>query len=505
MNDVDGQRVTGGGGVGTAAAGEGAAGDGGDGGGDGGGSGGGDAAVGPTGGFLASAKKLGPVVGALAVLSVTLPGALGTALLVFVTASAGSPSNFYDPEKPGYHALLGTWETTLAVRAPEWPEDATYPEQIAAARLEAAEAGGAAGSDPAVGGLSEPIVEAVAVEFGDEELLRFAIEPEGGSGAERVDAVRVVPLRLEPPPDVDRDEWEPYGVVVVSPGQRSLRVEPTLAYSGALPALSLELERGEGDAGADRLRGESRGAGLAVAAGPEGEAREAGAGGDGAVSFTAERRVSPVQQLTLSLGVPMAALVVALVFAAATGSAVLPTYALSFAVGVFFGPWYGSAIALAGVTGGSMVGYTWGAALARKRVSAVIDENPRAHVVRAAILGKPLLQETFMVILLRFPPNSPFALTNLVMSSVGVRLVPYFLGTLIGIAPRTLLAVFIGVGVGSLADAQTAGGTVRVIVGMVVSITVFVLAYRLLSKWAREALAAETGAASGEAKGIAGV
>ena len=57
-----------------------------------------------------------------------------------------------------------------------------------------------------------------------------------------------------------------------------------------------------------------------------------------------------------------------------------------------------------------------------------------------------------MVTLLRLPPNSPFALMNLLMSSVKVPRVPFVLGTIIGMSPRTVLAVVIGAGVNELTN-----------------------------------------------------
>ena len=46
-----------------------------------------------------------------------------------------------------------------------------------------------------------------------------------------------------------------------------------------------------------------------------------------------------------------------------------------------------------------------------------------------------------MVALLRLPPNSPFALTNLVMAAARVPLVTYLTGTALGMLPRTALVV----------------------------------------------------------------
>ena len=44
---------------------------------------------------------------------------------------------------------------------------------------------------------------------------------------------------------------------------------------------------------------------------------------------------------------------------------------------------------------------------------------------------------------MRLPPNSPFSLTNLVLSTTGVRLWKYALGTAAGMLPRTALVVWL--------------------------------------------------------------
>jgi uncharacterized membrane protein YdjX (TVP38/TMEM64 family) len=49
-----------------------------------------------------------------------------------------------------------------------------------------------------------------------------------------------------------------------------------------------------------------------------------------------------------------------------------------------------------------------------------------------------------MIALLRLPPNSPFALTNLAMSAAKVPFLAFIVGTVIGMAPRTAIAVVIG-------------------------------------------------------------
>jgi|GEM_PF-3304055 len=205
--------------------------------------------------------------------------------------------------------------------------------------------------------------------------------------------------------------------------------------------------------------------------------------------LTVPRQRSLVGELIDTAGIALAALIIALLFALFTGSALLPTYALSFASGVFFGPVWGSLVAMCGVTFGALVGYGWGILLARKRVMRVVEANPRVKLIRSAIVDRSLKDELVAVTLIRIPPNSPFALTNLIMSSLHVRFVPYFVGTLVGIAPRTLIAVFLGVGIGEIAEAKSAGGRLRIGISVAVGIAVFYFIYRLFSRWVKERLA----------------
>ncbi len=192
------------------------------------------------------------------------------------------------------------------------------------------------------------------------------------------------------------------------------------------------------------------------------------------------------------LGLPLAAVLAGVVFGVTTGSKLLPTYALSVASGAVFadaggsttdGFLLGGLVAMAGVVLGTLVGYAWGALLARKRVLGVLGRDARAAFVRSEILGKPIWKQIGAITLLRLPPNSPFALTNLLLSSTGVRLVPYAIGSAIGIAPRTLFAVWLG----AAASQLTSNTWVR-IGSVVVALIVFGLLYKIFVGWIRQAL-----------------
>lgn len=187
--------------------------------------------------------------------------------------------------------------------------------------------------------------------------------------------------------------------------------------------------------------------------------------------------------------------VYALLFAMLTGVALMPTYAMSGVAGFFFGAAFGSGAAMFGVVFGSLIGYVVAGALARKGVMGAIEASERARIVRRALVDRGLLTQLWLVTLIRFPPNSPFAMTNLVMSTTRVPLVPYAIGTAVGIAPRTLLAVFIGAAAAEAAQGLTKDALAQDAwvkwAGIAVGIAIFFALIQVFGRWARNALAAE--------------
>jgi len=135
------------------------------------------------------------------------------------------------------------------------------------------------------------------------------------------------------------------------------------------------------------------------------------------------------------------------VFIVAAGLGLLPTYAQALVGGWVFGPHFGWPVALfaalAGFTGASLIGYYVSVRIGGHRVEKLIDEHPRWGAVRRALLGGGFLKTFGIVTLVRVPPNSPFALTNLLLSTAGVRVAPYALGTAVGMTPRTAAAVIL--------------------------------------------------------------
>lgn len=151
-------------------------------------------------------------------------------------------------------------------------------------------------------------------------------------------------------------------------------------------------------------------------------------------------RLGPISDWIRSLDGAGVVVYVAL-FVLLAGLGVLPTYAQAVLAGWVFGVATGLPAALAGFTGAAVLGYAVARFVSRDRVEMVIAENAKAAAIHRALIGRGFAPTLGTVALLRLPPNAPFSLSNLVMAGSGVALAPYTLGTLIGMAPRTAVAV----------------------------------------------------------------
>lgn len=178
-------------------------------------------------------------------------------------------------------------------------------------------------------------------------------------------------------------------------------------------------------------------------------------------------------------------------FAVCTGFAVLPTYALAAVAGFIFGGALGSLVSVSGIVVGAVIGYFIAAFLARGRVMNVIEANPKARVIRDGLVDRSPLERFIAVTLIRLPPNSPFALTNFVMSSVHVNLLAYIFGTGVGIAPRTVLACVLGASVAeagkAVSEATETGGSTKIYF-FAATIAVIIVIYVVFSRWSKEAV-----------------
>ena len=142
------------------------------------------------------------------------------------------------------------------------------------------------------------------------------------------------------------------------------------------------------------------------------------------------------------------------IFIITAGLGLLPTYSQAILAGFAFGVAWGFPAALMGFGGASVIGYFIANRVARKKVEQELHHHPKAEIVRDAFIRHSYARALLILTLLRVPPNSPFALMNYIMSVSGVKMVPFLIATVVGMAPRTFAAVWIGSQVNSWSEVE---------------------------------------------------
>jgi uncharacterized membrane protein YdjX (TVP38/TMEM64 family) len=182
--------------------------------------------------------------------------------------------------------------------------------------------------------------------------------------------------------------------------------------------------------------------------------------------------------------------------------AFVPGAVLTLAAGVLFGLARGVLYVFVAATLGSAAAFLVSRHLARAAVERRLAGNARFAAIDQAIA----LHGTKIVFLLRLSPVFPFNLHNNGLGLTRVRFVDYVIGS-IGTLPGTVLYVYYGTAIGSLAQlaagARPSGGTAGTVflgLGLVATIAVTLLVTRI----ARRALQRATNASAGSGAGSGG-
>lgn len=163
--------------------------------------------------------------------------------------------------------------------------------------------------------------------------------------------------------------------------------------------------------------------------------------------------IAALRQWVESLG-PAGWIVFALIYAVAVFF-LIPGSVLTLAAGLAFGLW-GFPVVVSGATLGASMAFLAGRYLFRERVATLFETRPRLRAVDSAI-GR---EGWRIVALLRLSPVVPFSLQNWALGGTPVSFRAYFLATLFGIMPGTLLYVWIG-SLGAAAGSDGAAGPAR--------------------------------------------
>jgi uncharacterized membrane protein YdjX (TVP38/TMEM64 family) len=189
------------------------------------------------------------------------------------------------------------------------------------------------------------------------------------------------------------------------------------------------------------------------------------------------------QHLLLGIGVVVLTYVVACVF-------MLPGSVLTLGAGFLFGLVVGTITVSIGSTLGACAAFLVGRTIARGWVERRVSGNPRFAAIDDAV-GR----EGFKIVLLvRLSPIFPFNLQNYGFGLTKVAFWKYALASWIGMIPGTIMYVYFGAGLGSLARAaageieRTTAQRVAFWAGLVIAIVVAVFVARIARRALKKAV-----------------
>jgi uncharacterized membrane protein YdjX (TVP38/TMEM64 family) len=148
-----------------------------------------------------------------------------------------------------------------------------------------------------------------------------------------------------------------------------------------------------------------------------------------------------------------------------------PTHASSLLGGMAFGVGLGTAMALLGTAMAAALGFVTLRFFLRDKAVEALSHHPRVEAIHRELDQGHYLRSIVLLALIRLSPVVPFAATNLLMSTTGIRILPFLIGSLIGMAPRVIAVVWIGSSLTEL-DLSQAADRRMLILGIAATIAV---------------------------------
>ncbi len=187
----------------------------------------------------------------------------------------------------------------------------------------------------------------------------------------------------------------------------------------------------------------------------------------------------------LSMGVIVASYIVACVL-------LLPGSLLTLGAGFILKTFWGTVTVSVGSTLGACAAFLVGRTIARHWVEKKVGANPRFAAIDGAV-GREGLK---IVLLTRLSPVFPFNLLNYGFGLTKVKFWQYALASWVGMLPGTVMYVYLGSALGSLADAaagKVEGGAAQrgfFWIGLLIAVVVAVFVARVARRALRESIAA---------------
>ncbi len=169
----------------------------------------------------------------------------------------------------------------------------------------------------------------------------------------------------------------------------------------------------------------------------------------------------------------------------------LPGSVLTLGAGFIFKLLVGTIVVSIGSTLGACAAFLVGRTVGRKWISSKIASNEKFAAIDNAV-GQQGFKIVFLV---RLSPIFPFNLLNYAFGLTKVSFAKYALASWIGMLPGTVMYVYFGAGLRSLADAATgeietgAAGTIFFWFGLAAAIAVTIFVTRIARKALKQAVA----------------
>ncbi len=169
----------------------------------------------------------------------------------------------------------------------------------------------------------------------------------------------------------------------------------------------------------------------------------------------------------------------------------IPGAILTLGAGFLFGVIWGTVAVSIGSTLGATAAFLVGRTLLRQTIERRMAASPRFHAIDRAVGDEGFK----IVLLLRLSPLFPFNLLNYAFGLTNVRLWQYVLASWIGMLPGTLMYVYLGSALKSLAEVAAGAPergpleTVFFIAGLAMTIVATVVVTRVARKALNEAVA----------------
>lgn len=168
----------------------------------------------------------------------------------------------------------------------------------------------------------------------------------------------------------------------------------------------------------------------------------------------------------------------------------LPGSVLTLGAGVLFGVIKGSIVVSVGSTLGACTAFLVGRTVAREWISAKVARNVKFGAIDAAV-GE---QGFKIVLLTRLSPAFPFNMLNYAFGLTRIPFWQYALGSWIGMMPGTVMYVYFGAGLRSLAELSTGkvetgtAGRVFFVAGLIATVVVTIFVTRLARRALKQAV-----------------